>query len=404
MDAMFTFTSSQRTPAGKQHDKGPMKSLTRRLHCTDRRSIPCSERPAQLGERVAILLTILFVGAANVRAADKPVVAGTHDFAKWSAIVHRACDGKLAGGYAFEVLHAGKIVASGAEGWARTPWQPEHPSVKWTLEKPIGVASVSKTVTAVAMLRLLEEQGGSFSLDDPFWPHIKEICPQAHADVKQVTIRELLRHRSGFKPINDCTDVKALEKLLAMPLAHKPGTHEEYQNNNYYILHLLIEQIGHAQYTPYVKQHVLKPMGITGMETHFQTGEPTCGYLKVGGRRPGYPFDWQCGLWAGAAGWYASAADLGRFLTGIRDHKVLNERTTEMMFKQNIGWDGSDPGWTKNGGWSWDEGSGAGSRAGEFNSAIAHFPDDVDAVLLVNCTSPDVVQLLVTAWRESRQD
>jgi CubicO group peptidase (beta-lactamase class C family) len=354
--------------------------------------------------RLIGLITSMLVGATNLRAADKPAVVGTHDFAKWSAIMHRACDGKLAGGYAFEVSRAGKVVAAGAEGWARAPWQPEHPSIKWTLEKPMGVASVSKTVTAVAMLRLLEEQGGSFSLDDPFWPHIKEICPQAHADVKQVTIRELLRHRSGFKPINDCTDIKSLEKLLAMPLAHKPGTYEEYQNNNYYILHLLIEQIGHAQYTPYVKQHVLKPMGITGMETHFQAGEPTCGYLKVGGRRPGYPFDWQSGSWAGAAGWYASVADLGRFLTGIRDHKVLNEQTTEMMFKQNIGWDGSDPGWTKNGGWSWDEGSGAGSRAGEFNSAIAHFPDDVDAVLLVNCTSPDVVQLLVTAWRESRQN
>ncbi len=354
---------------------------------------------------LASLITILLIGAATASAADKPTASGTHDFTKWSAIIHRACDGKLAGGYAFEVLHAGKVVAAGAEGWARTPWQPERPSIKWTLEKPMGVASVSKTVTAVAMLKLLEEERGAFSLDDPFWPHIRQICPQAHADVKQVTIRQLLRHRSGFKAIDDCNDVKSLEKLLEMPLAHKPGTYEEYQNNNYYILRLVIEQIGRTQYTPYVKQHVLKPMGITGMETHFQAGEPTCGYLKLGSKRPGFPFNWNLDATAGAAGWYASAADLGRFLTGIRDHKMLNEQTTDMMFKQNLGWDGSDPGWTKNGGWSWDEGSGAGSRAGDLNSAIAHFPDDVDAVLLVNCTSPtDVVQLLVNAWRESRQN
>jgi CubicO group peptidase (beta-lactamase class C family) len=362
------------------------------------------KKPTRQTGRLASVISILLAGAANLRAADQGGPAVGHDLAKWSAIVHRAYDDRLAGGYGFEVLHAGKVLAAGAEGWARTPWQPEHPSIKWTLEKPMGVASVSKTVTAVTMLKLWEEARGAFSLDEPFWPHIRPLCPQAHADVKQVTIRQLLRHRSGFKPTDDCNDIKSLEKLLTMPLAHKPGTHEEYQNNNYYILRVLIEQVGQTQYTPYVKQHVLKPMGITAMETHFQAGEPTCGYLKLGNKRPGFPFNWNLDASAGAAGWYASVVDLGRFLTGIRDHKVLGEQTTEMMFKQNIGWDGSDPGWTKNGGWSWDEGSGAGSRAGELNSAIAHFPDDVDAVLLVNCTSPtDVVELLVKAWRESRQ-
>jgi hypothetical protein len=75
-----------------------------------------------------------------------------------------------------------------------------------------------------------------------------------------------------------------------------------------------------------------------------------------------------------------------------------------MMLEDNLGWDGSDPGWIKNGGWSWDEGSAPGSRAGNLNSAIGHFPDDVDAVLLANCDTPiDVEELLVQAWRESVQ-
>jgi CubicO group peptidase (beta-lactamase class C family) len=138
------------------------------------------------------------------------------------------------------------------------------------------------------------------------------------------------------------------------------------------------------------------------METHFQAKEPMCGYLKPGGKRPGYPFDWNCDSSAGAAGWYASAADLGRFLGGIREQRVLSPQTTDVMLKDKLGWDGSDPGWVKNGGWSWDEGSAPGSRAGEFNSAIGHFPDDIDAVILANCHSPtDVEELLVKAWRES---
>ncbi len=330
---------------------------------------------------------------------------GPHDFKKWADYIHQQCDGKLPGGYAFEVLHEGKVVAKGAEGWARAPFQPESPSVKWTLDKPMGIASVSKTVTAVGLLKLWEETGQKFSLDDPFWPKIKAICPQASAsDVKKVTIRQLLQHKSGFKQTDAYESPQDIEKLLTQPLAHPPGTHYEYNNNNFYIARLVLEQIGKVQYTPYVKDHVLKPMGITKMETHFQANAPTCGYGKPGSTRPGFPFDWQCDATAGAAGWYASANDVGRFLAGLRDHKVLSEATTDMMYKGLLGWDMSQPGYEKNGGWFWDEGSGAGSRAGALLSSIYHFPDDVDAVMLINCDAPTIPQdILGRAWSLSMQ-
>ncbi len=329
---------------------------------------------------------------------------GPHDFKKWADYLHQKCDSKLPGGYAFIVMHQGKVVARGAEGWARAPWQPEHPSVKWTLDKPMGVASVSKTITAVGLLKLWEETGQKFSLDDSFWQHIKAVCPQASADVKTVTIRQLLRHRSGFKQMDSFENPKDLEKLLTQPLQYKAGTHEQYDNNNFYVLRLVLELIGHVQYTPYVKEHVLAPMGITGMETHFQAGEPTCGYGKLGSKRPGFPFNWNCDATAGAAGWFASINDLGRFLTGLRDHKVLSPTTTDMMYKQLLGWDTSDPGYEKNGGWSWDEGSAPGSRAGSLCSSIYHFADDVDAAMLINSDAPiSPEELLGQAWRISMQ-
>jgi CubicO group peptidase (beta-lactamase class C family) len=329
---------------------------------------------------------------------------GPHNFDKWAAMIHEQCDGKTPGGYAFEVLHKGQVVAKAAEGWARAPWEQHHPSVKWTLHKPMGVASVSKTITAVALLKLWEETGQKFALDRPFWPHIQAICPEASADARQVTIRQLLRHRSGFKKIGDCNNPKDLEKLLTQPLAHQPGTHYAYDNNNFYIARLVLEQIGHVDYTSYVKGHVLEPMGITDMETHFQAHQPMCGYGKLGSTRPGYPFDWNCKATAGAAGWYASIDDLGLFLIGLRDHKVLSRATTDMMYKDLLGWDTSDPGWEKNGGWGWDEGSRPNSRAGSFRSSIFHFPDDVDAVMLMNSDAGDSPQsILRRAWTESMQ-
>lgn len=327
---------------------------------------------------------------------------GPHDFKKWAAYIHQQCDGKIPAGYAFEVLHEGKVVAAAAEGWARTPWQPKEPSVKWTLEKPMGIASVSKTITAVGILRLWEETNHQFSLDDPFWEHIKAVCSRAHADVKKVTIRELLEQRTGFKQMDSFENPKDIEKLLTQPLAYPPGTHYNYDNNNFYVARLVLEQIGHVQYTPYIKAHVLRPMGITRMETHFQAKEPTCGYGKLGSKRPGFPFDWNCDATAGPAGWFASVADLGKFLAGLRDHRVLSPATTEMMYHDMLGWDTSHPGWEKNGGWSWDEGNAPGSRAGSLCSSIYHFPDNVDAVMLMNCEGPkSPEELLGQAWQLS---
>jgi CubicO group peptidase (beta-lactamase class C family) len=216
-----------------------------------------------------------------------------------------------------------------------------------------------------------------------------------------VTIRQLLTHHSGFNSKIKAENIADLKKLLNAPLAHPPGEVGEYENTNFYICRVLIEQIGNVEYTPYIKEHVLKPMGITRMETHFEAFEPTCTYQKLEDKLPGFPFDWNQADAAGAAGWYASVSDLGKFLNGIRDHKVLTAETTEMMFKDKLGWDSSDPCMMKNGGWFWNEGT----RAGELHSVITHFPDDVDAVILTNCNPPvSVEELVVKAWNESAEE
>jgi CubicO group peptidase (beta-lactamase class C family) len=327
---------------------------------------------------------------------------GAHDFEKWAAVIHRHHKADWPGGYAFAVLHKGKVVAEGTEGWARAPWQPVDPNVKWTVEKPMGVASVSKTVTAVALLNLWEERDKSFSLDGPFWPHIQALCPKASASAKRVTIRQLLQHKSGFKKVDGCNTPKDVEKLLEPPLEHKPGTNQAYDNNNYYIARLVLEQIGKVQYTAYVKEHVLRPMGITRMETHFEAHQPTCGYGKPESKRPGFPFNWDCAKTAGPDGWYASIRDMSRFLIGLRDHKVLSVATTKMMEKDLLGWDIAYPGWEKNGGWFWDEGKVKNSRAGGLRSSLYHFPDDVDAVMFINSEAGDDPELVLRqAWTES---
>jgi Beta-lactamase len=133
--------------------------------------------------------------------------------------------------------------------------------------------------------------------------------------------------------------------------------------------------------------------------------QPTCGYGKPGTTRPGFPFAWNCDSTAGAAGWYGSVADVGRFLAGLRDHKVLSAATTDMMYKELLGWDTSEPGWEKNGGWFWNEGAAPAARAGAFRSSIFHFPDDGEAVMFINSDTDNLPEtVLRLAWTQSMQE
>jgi CubicO group peptidase (beta-lactamase class C family) len=261
------------------------------------------------------------------------------------------------------------------------------------------IASVSKTVTAVALLKLREDSQNTdqaFSLDDPFWPHIEKLCPKAADDVKRVTIRQLLMHTSGFEDKAGEEMPRDLDKLLNRPLAYAPGKGSKYQNINYYLARLVLEGVGKVEYTPYVKEHVLKPMGITGMDTHFDASRLACGYAKSDKpNAAGDPWAVNFDATAGAGGWFATADEMGKFLEGVRTHTVLSEKTTKEMLKDNLGWDYSDPGWTK--------GGLVINGAGQIVACRASlFPDGVTAVIFVNAKSPTEEDPLGLAWLRDR--
>ncbi len=134
------------------------------------------------------------------------------------------------------------------------------------------------------------------------------------------------------------------------------------------------------------------------MDTLFKSSELACGYGKEGKPAPGvrgYTWDLDATDWAGPGGWNASASDLGRFLEGIRTHKALSKATTEIMLKENVGWDGSEPGWAKGG-------LVVNGKGEQFGSRIDSFPDGVVAVFLVNCAAPSDEDINATAWLRAR--
>ncbi|MBD2741480.1 serine hydrolase domain-containing protein [Coleofasciculus sp. FACHB-1120] len=306
--------------------------------------------------------------------------AKAFDPAKMESYLKQELTKKGAVGFSYAIVQSGQLVKSGAQGWARAPWEgkplnpdpnaQKQPSVGLTATKRMTVASISKPITAVAVMKLVEQK--KLSLDDKFYPLIKNKFPVAGKGVENVTIRQLLTHTSGLKAGVGCGN---LPGLLSQGTSGNPY---DYENSNFCLLREVIEKVSGQNYVSYVQTEILSKMTIANMSCQPDVNNPTLYYntSKTPGKLWGDYSD-SCS----AFGWYASATDLAKFLAYIRYHKVLSKPTTEQMLSEGLGWkktSGTRGTYYQHGGdWIASEKKG-------FTGVIMHFPDGIDAVVLVN--------------------
>lgn len=130
------------------------------------------------------------------------------------------------------------------------------------------IASVSKTFTAMAVLKLWQE--GKFSIDDEY----SKFFPQFN--YPGLTIRNLLSHRSGlpnylyfmedlgwdkktFITNQDVLDFLVNRKSELTNIS-SPGTHFAYCNTNYALLALLVEKISGKKFGDYLHDNFFEPL------------------------------------------------------------------------------------------------------------------------------------------------
>lgn len=133
---------------------------------------------------------------------------------------------------------------------------------------PLHIASVSKTFTAMGILKLLQD--GKLNLDDEF----SKFFPAFN--YPGVTIRSLLNHRSGLPNYThflenmgwDKTRFASNEEVLRFLIERKaelvdisaPNTRFSYCNTNYALLALLIEKISGKTYADFIDQAFFIPL------------------------------------------------------------------------------------------------------------------------------------------------
>jgi len=286
------------------------------------------------------------------------------------------------------------------------------------------IASVSKLITAVAIMKLYEEN--RLDLDERVFGMngiLNDSIFETYRDkrIESVTIRHLLNHTAGWSgysgdpmfnslSIARKMGVKApvsfdhvVQYALSRRLNYKPGTRYSYSNLGYAILGEIIERKSGMPYQDYVVMNLLKPLDIHDMHIgksyyhekypnevryHSSAGKMTTYSMDGSGERvPIYYGGNNIELLGPAGGWVASAPELIKFLTAIdgfsEQPDILSSKTIDLMSDPDFagkglyGWRGSD----KHGTW-WRTGYLTGSSA-----LMVRQNDGINWVVMMNTST-----------------
>jgi CubicO group peptidase (beta-lactamase class C family) len=202
-------------------------------------------------------------------------------------------DRREAGGIVTLVAREGKIVDVHATGFqdieSRKPMQ---------TDTIFRIASMSKPITSIAAM-MLEEEGKLF-LTDPvskFIPAFKgqRVIADGGTTVaarREITIRDLLAHRSGLSygflnggPVGDAyrkagvtdgltttsmTLQEGIDKLAAQPLMVQPGSAWNYSLSDD-VLGRVVEVVSGLSFDAFLRERIFKPLGMT--DTAFDVSD-----------------------------------------------------------------------------------------------------------------------------------
>jgi len=198
------------------------------------------------------------------------------------------------------------------------------------------IASVSKPVTAVAVLSLVDQ--GRLRLEDRVFDVLRY---EAAADPRtaNITVRQLLEHSAGwdrdtsFDPMfhfGMSSPDRIIREMLSRQLDFTPGAKHAYSNFGYCVLGRLIERVTGKRYEEYVREQLLEPFNIKSMRIGGRKGNgPDEVHYHGGGAYNLLP-----DVMDAHGGWTSNAVDLVRFANvslGRGRTAVLRQETLDQM-------------------------------------------------------------------------
>ncbi len=264
--------------------------------------------------------------------------------------------------FSFALRRKGTVVYANAFGEA-------DEGVPLTTDHRSRIGSISKTITASAIMRLIED--GKVSLDDRIFGEGGILnarfpiqnTPLFIDNVKAITVDHLLTHTCGGwpnwagDPLFDASilDLDGLIRytLLIGRVSHPPGTQYEYSNFGFSLLGRVIEVVTGGSYADFVHREILDPAGAGGMylgkSRRNELGADEVKYLDTGDRAP---YLVQLDRIDSAGGWVGSPTDLVNFALAVDGESapadVIGKASVETMRRPSKAYGGYGHGWNIN--------------------------------------------------------
>ncbi|MEM1248854.1 MAG: serine hydrolase domain-containing protein [Acidobacteriota bacterium] len=199
------------------------------------------------------------------------------------------------------------------ESWGFADVENQIPATPAT---PYSLASISKPITATALMTLVEE--GKVDLDRPANDYLGEPGLVANVgDVADATVRRIANHTAGlplhyqfFYEGERTPPVRAVTIERYGQLFSAPGERFQYSNMGYGVLDHLVSQVSGLGFADFLRQEVFDPLGLA--DCSMPDGSALEGaavrYDGAGNPLAHYDFDHP-----GASAVYCSARDLAAF-------------------------------------------------------------------------------------------
>lgn len=198
----------------------------------------------------------------------------------------------------------------------------------------LHIASVSKTLTGAAIMKLYEE--GKLQLEDTVQKYIPNFPYEG------VTIKTLLSHRSGLPNYLYVMDKGWDKKRMAsnediinfliehkVPRAAAPDRVFQYCNTNYILLALLVEKITGMDFPTYMKENVFKPLGMNN--SYVFSKKDSAHYIETYSVSRPFPMDPYDGSY-GDKNVYTTVRDLLKWNNVLYTGDFLKPQTIEMTY------------------------------------------------------------------------
>jgi CubicO group peptidase (beta-lactamase class C family) len=250
-------------------------------------------------------------------------------------------------GISIALIEKGQISWSGGFGYAD-----KNGEKRATAQTVYQAASISKPVTAWAIMKLVEE--GLVDLDTPVSGYLSSWqLPESAFNNYRVTVRRILSHSAGlslggFPGFPPGYRLPALHDALSGSNSSKqgvyvkkePGSEFDYSGGGYMLLSLIVEELTGNKFEAYMKEAVLIPLGM--LSSTYCQGENIPGlakpYNRDGRELPNYIYSGK-----GAAGLMTTVEDLAKLVSNLTENnglvsgqQVLSKNSIKEMIKPHI--------------------------------------------------------------------